>query len=873
MTRPRRVAASSWLAPDWLLRRLLPRDFRSDTIRGDLLEEYRRRGSLAWYWREALALIVRTQGYTRMLTLDHLRQDVRFAWRCYRRAPAFALLVVATLALGIGASTAIFSIVNGVLLRPLALRDPDRLLWISETNSRGDTISASWMNYVDWRSRAHSFDGLAASRGNSFDLTGLGQARRVPGRMVTGNFFQTLGVEPALGRTFNDTDETPGAERVAIVSREFWQRHLDGDPGVLGRTLTLDGKPHTIVGVLPAGFRYLRSYDVFTALGSISGEPWLADRGNHQGFVAIGRLRAGATREAANAELQQIEADLTRSYPATNSNIGVVVEPLAARLVKTIRGTLLVLSGAVGILLLIACVNVAGLLVARGAARQHELAVRAALGGRRGRLMLQLLVESTLLSLAGGALGVGIAAALLRALIAIAPPGTPRLDEVALDGSALAFAVVAALACGVCFGLLPAVQASRASGQRLVIRTRAAGASAASHRLRRVLMAVEIALALMLLTGAGLMIRTLMRVTSIDAGFRPDHTVVANTSIPQATEDLPRRIATVHGILARLRAFPGVTAAGAGFSLPIDGSNWNSVFWPQDKPLPPTHDGLPSAAMVPITDGYFEALGARLVKGRWFDARDTATSTPVAIVNEALAARIWPNQDPIGKQLKQGWPEGKGNWREVVGLVGDIKFEGMTERTTMQVYFPLPQDPPGAFWLVVRTAVDPASVTTAVTASVAAVNRDMPVANLQTMDDVVGESIARQRVARLVLAVFAAVALTLASIGLFGLVAHGVTERRHEVGVRLALGASRGAIVRTLVSGGVTAAVAGTAAGGVLSALAARSLESLLFGVRPFDAPTFAAVVAGLLSVAATACAIPAYRATRIGITTALRSD
>jgi putative ABC transport system permease protein len=701
----------------------------------------------------------------------------------------------------------------------------------------------------------------------------MGQAHRVTGRLVTWNFFQTLGTEPVLGRAFSQTDERPGAELVAIISHEFWQRQLNGDAGALGRPLTLDGHPHTIVGVLPPGFRYLRSYDVFTALGTIIGEPWLADRGNHQGFVAIGRLRAGVTRDAAATELQQIEADLTRAYPATNTNISVVVEPLAARLVKPIRDTLLVLSGAVGILLLIACINVAGLLIARGAARQHELAVRAALGGRRGRLVIQLLVESTMLSLSGGVLGVGIAAALLRTLIAMAPPGTPRLDEVALDGYALAFAVVAAIACGVFFGLLPAAQASRANGQQLVIRTRAAGASAASHGLRRGLMAVEVALALILLTAAALMMRTLVHVTSVDAGFRPDHVLVANTSIPEAKPDPPRRTAILDDILARMRAVPGVTAAGAGFSLPIDGSNWNSVFWPQDKPLPPTHDGLPSAAMVPITAGYFEALGARLLRGRMLDDRDTAASTPVAVVNEALAARIWPGQDPIGKHLKQGWPEGKGVWREVVGLVADIKFEGLTERTTLQVYFPFAQDPPADFWIVVRTAVDPASLSTALTSTVGAVNRDMPVAGLRTMDDVFGESIARQRIARLVLAVFAGVALTLASIGLFGLVAHSVTERRQEVGVRLALGASRTSIVRTLVAGGVSTAVAGIAAGTACSTVTAKSLESLLFDVKPFDPLTFTAVAAGLLIVAILACAIPAYRASRAGIVGALRTE
>jgi predicted permease len=369
------------------------------------------------------------------------------------------------------------------------------------------------------------------------------------------------------------------------------------------------------------------------------------------------------------------------------------------------------------------------------------------------------------------------------------------------------------------------------------------------------------------------MVRTLTRLTSVDTGLRPDHVLTASLSIPEAAPDRPRRLALTDSILARTRAIPGVVAAGAGYSLPIDGSNWNSVFWPQDKPVPPTHDGLPTAAMVPITAGYFEALGTRVVKGRLFDVRDTPDSQPVAIVNESLAARIWPGEDPIGKRLKQGWPEGRGAWREVIGVVGDIRFEGVTERVPLQMYLPLTQEPAEEYSLVVRTAVDPASISAALADAVAAVNRDVPLSSVRTMEQVLGESMARQRMARLVLTVFAALAVALAAIGLFGLVAHGVAERRHEVGVRLALGATRAGIVRILVAGGVTTAVVGAAAGVALSLALTRSLEDLLFGVEPFDAATFASVVAILLAVAVVACALPAYRASRAGITSALRAE
>jgi putative ABC transport system permease protein len=865
---------------DWLLRHALPRDRATDAIRGDLIEEFRRRVTLngrgaarRWFYREALSTIVQRHRYRHMLMLDHLRQDCRFAWRAYRKAPGFTLLVIFTLALGIGASTAIFSIVNGVLLRPLPLGDPDRLLLINESNHRGDTISVSWMNYLDWRERARSFDALAASRPATLVLTGLGQARRLTGRSVTSNFFTALGTQPALGRGFTADEERPGAPAAVVISHEIWQGPLGGDPAVIGRTLMLSARPYTVVGVMPASFRYLRPYDVFAALAPIAGEEWLLDRGNHQGFTVVGRLRDGVTADAAFRELRDIERDLVREHPASAAGLSVVGEPLASRLVRPIKDTLLVLSGAVGILLVIACLNVAGLLIARGAARRHELAVRAALGGGRARLASQLLVESTLLSGAGGVLGVALASALLRALVAAAPEGTPRLDEVSLDAAALALAAAAAIACGLVFGSFPAFQASSADGQTILVRTRTAGASAGSHRLRRGLLGAEVALALVLLVGAGLMVRTLGRLTSVDLGFRPDHVLSARLEIPETTRNEARRVATTDAILTKVGAIPGVRAVAAAYSMPIDGSNWNSVFWPQDQPIPAGREGIPSAAMIPVTSAFFDAVGARIVRGRAFSESDRAGSAPVTIVNESLAARIWPGQDPVGKRLKQGWPEGPGTWREVVGVVADMKFQGIVEGISMQVYMPFAQEPPGDFALLVRTDVEPQSIAGAVRDAVASVDRDMPLAGLATMDTVLNESIARQRIARLVLGVFAMVAVALASIGLFGLVAHSVAERRHEIGVRMALGASAGRVVRLLIAGGVTTAVAGAAAGVGLALLASKSLAGLLFGVQPVDAATFAFVACGLLAVAALACAIPAYLATRVGITTALRAE
>jgi predicted permease len=873
----------SWQPPRlaaWLLRTLLPLDGQNDAIRGDMLEEFRRRAATLgsgpadlWYWRETIALIFRGHGYTQMLTIDNFRQDLRFAWRSYAKAPAFTLLVITTLALGIGASTAIFSIVNGILLKPLPFPAADRLLWISEGNHEGASVSVSWRNFQDWRARAHSFDGLTLSRARSFTMTGRAQATRVTARTVTANFFQVLGVQPPVGRAFAESDDQPGAEPVTVVSHQFWRRELGSDPAALGRPIALGGRPFTIVGILPPGFRYLRPYDLFVAMGAFVSDESLNDRGNHQGFVAVARLKAGLTMDAASAEMRAIEADLARQYPDTNAGLTAIVWPLKARLVNQDRATLLVLFGAVGILLLIACVNVANLLIARGAARQHELAVRAALGGSRLRLAMQLLIESTLLAAAGGALGVLLASALLRGLIAVAPEGTPRLDEVSLDSSALVFAIAAASVCGLLFGAFPAAQASGTSGQQLVIRTRATGASAGSHRLRRGLLVAEVALALILLTGAGLMIRTLGRLTGVDTGFRADHLLTMRLVLPANYEDHAKRITIVNDLIARTRALPGVVQAAVGLSLPIDGSNWNSVFVPEDKPVPPSHDLLPSAGMIPVSASYFDALGTRLMHGRFFTSADREGTAPVVIINETLASRVWPGEDPIGKRLKQGWPERPGTWREVIGVVADVKFEGITEATTMQVYLPFAQDPSGDFTLLVRTAVDPGSMRSAVEGVVASLSRDMPVSAVRTMEELLDASIARQRMALMVLTVFALVALVLASTGLYGLVAHSVTERRHEIGVRMALGAERNDVVRLVIRHGLSMTLVGIVLGVAGAAALSKSLQGLVFGVDPMDPLTFASVVVMLLTTATLACYVPAWRATRIAPTTALRTE
>jgi len=873
---------------EWLLRRLLPPGVRGESILGDLVEDWRDAGETTaaslTYWRHALSLAARyalrrerphpldSVHRSERMFLDNFRADLRYAIRSYAKAPSFTLIILTTLALGIGASTAIFSMVNGILLQPLPLQDPDRLLYITEVNPRGALMTVSWPNYLDWRARSRSFDLLACSREEAYTLTGTERAQRLNGRHVTGNFFQVLGVSPAIGRGFTDDDDRPNTAALAILSDAYWRTKLGANPSVVGQTIKLDEVAHTIVGVMPRDFQYMRPYDVFTSMGPSSGTGELLDRGNHNGFHALGRLKAGVTVESASSELRTIAAALEREYPNTNSGITVRVNRLADRLVEDVRLTLLALFGAVGFLLLIACVNVANLLVARGAARQHELAVRAALGGGRARLASQLLVESTLISVAGGALGVAVAAWLLRALVAAAPEGIPRIADVRLDGPTLLFALIAAALCGIVFGALPAFQASGVGGQHALVRGRAAGFAARSHRLRRGLMVVETALALMLLAGAGLMMRTLHELTRVETGFKADHLLTTRFVLAGDQWTRDKRVVFFDDLQSRLRALPGVTNAAFAFSLPIDGSNWNSIFIVGDKPVPERAQ-LPSAAFTPVSAGYFETMEMRLVRGRVFDRTDSATSPKVTVINESLAKRLWPGEDAIGKRLKQGWPENPNPWREVVGIVADVKFNGVTADTPMQSYLPLAQEPARGVAIVARTQGDPAALGPALEGVVQQVNKELPLYEMRTMDDMFGDSIARQRLSMLVFVMFAAVALTLASVGLYGVVAHGVTERMHEIGVRIALGAEQHHVVGMVIRQGLSMALVGTAIGVVGALALSRWIQSLLFGVTATDPATLGAVIAVLLTVALVACSVPAWRATRVDPTNALRAE
>jgi putative ABC transport system permease protein len=861
----------------WLLRLALPAGEHGRSMRADLVEEFMARAveqspsqARAWYRRQSVSLAGRyLADPRRWLSLDTLRQDVRYAVRSLVAARGFTATVVATLAITIGAATAMFAIVNAVLIRPLPFPDSDRLMILSEQRATG-TMSISWPDFRDWRARLSAFEGLAAYRITSFAILDPIAPDRVAGRQVTHEYFRVLGVRPAAGRDFAAEDDQPGATGVLIVSDRYAQKRFGGVAAALGETIRLGNLPRTIVGVLSPDI--ILAQDVFEPLGlSLGPGSSFLDRGNHNNIFAVGRLRDGATETAALEELRSLAAALSHEYPATNSGISADLEPYATVLTGDFRPVLTALFVAVAFLLLLGCANVTNLLISRAAARQPELALRTALGCSRRRLIRQLLAESVVLSLAGGAVGVALGWALLKGLLAIAPTTVPRMNEISLDSQAVLFALGVALVAAALIGLLPAIQASGVRTQSFLSRSgRGAISAPGSLRLGRGILIVEVSLALLLLCGAGLMIRTLGELSRVDLGFEPRGMLTARMTSSGQGWNEDRMAVFADDLLPRIRAVPGVESAALTLSLPIEGSQWGSVFVVGDKPVPPRAE-LPSAAFTPVSAGYFETMQMKLVSGRFLTDADRRGAPRVAVINETAARRLWPGESPLGKRVKQGWPEWETPWWEVVGVTSDIKLSGVIAAAPIQIYLPYPQNPSAAPALIVRGG-DPEGLARPVEAALRQVAPSMPLYAVRTMTSMVGDNVARERASMALLAVFAGIALVLACVGLYGVMAHSVAQRTSEVGVRIALGASTSDIVRLFLGFGLITTVAGIAIGLAGAIGLTRFLQELLFGVKPLDALAFTGAAAILFVVALAACYLPARRAARIDATTAIRT-
>jgi len=810
-----------------------------------------------------------------------LLQDLRYALRMLVRSPAFSAVALLTLALGIGANTAIFSVVHTVLLRPLPYPDPDRLVWVWAQSPRQGIPYHSFLypDFVDWRAQARCFEVLAAFTPAPVALTnGSGpEAEYVPRLRVSGGFFRVFGVRPALGRDFVEADDRPGALRVVMLSHELWQRRYGAEPAMVGRLIRLDGEEYTVVGVLPAGFRAANlTAQLYTPI-ALDGTRAGPGRGFSHG--AFARLKRGVTLTQAQAETNLIVDRLDERFFRQGGR-GLRLWGLREFLVREVRLSLLILTGAVGLVLLVACANVANLLLARATARQREIAVRATLGAGRGCLMRQLLTESALLGLLGGALGALAAYWGVKALVAVTPPNYPLVADTRIDGQVLGFTVLLSLVTGLLFGLAPALSLSRTSlEEALKEGGRSATGGAAQSRLRSLLVVVEVALAAVLAIGAGLLLKGFWRLQGVNPGFDPKGVLTAGVGLPHTRYPTPEKRAAFHReFLERIEAMPGVTVAGIVTSLPLSGHNSGTGIHLEGRPEPRPEEA-PVVWFRAVTPGYFRALGIPLKRGRLLEARDREGAEPVGLINETMARRFWPGEDPIGKRFAWGLthraPPGRPapTWITVVGVVGDVRHSSLAQPPEAEMFQPYPQLPIPAVTVVVRTAAEPERFAPALRAAAAAVDKGQPVSEVTVLERRVFDSIAPQRLATVLLGIFAGLALALAAVGVYAVLSFSVERRTHEIGVRLALGAERRDVLRLVLRQGMRLALTGLAAGLVGALALGRLIRGLLFGVAATDPLVFSGAVFALAAVALVAIWIPARRATRVEPSAALRYE
>ena len=805
----------------------------------------------------------------------NLVQDLRFAMRSFLRAPRFSVPAVLALALGIGATSAIFSVVRGVLLEPLPYRDPDRIVSIWEANiprnRTRNVISAA--NYVAWSERNRSFEHLGVVGPARLNIILDGQPYEVAGQSTSSDVFKVLGTPPLMGRTFDTNEDLQDNDAVIVVSYEFWQSRLGGRSDVLGSTINANGRQRTVIGVMPPRFTIEgQKADFYVTYGwTIEALRSSPGRGSSH---AIARLRDGVTVEQARDEMRGLAAQLEKEQPRRNTGWSVSVIPVHELTTETIRPALLVLSGAVLLVLLIACVNVANLLLARSTVRQRELGLRTALGAGRSRLLRQMLTESILLSVVGGVAGLVLAFAFHRGLLALVANRipVPRLDQVSLDLAVVGFTMVLALGTGLLFGLVPSLLASATASDAMREGGRH-GSGPKSRRALASLVVAEVALSLVLLTGAGLLIRSFIRLQNIDPGFRSEGVLTARVSLGAARYPSGKDAATFFSnALERIQQLPGVQdAAGISF-LPLAGPGMATSFYRTDLPTPP--DGEQATTEVrPITPNYFRTMGIPQLAGRDFTAADNEGAPLVAVVSEGLVRRMYPGDNPLGKRLQVAIGRPGGMDVEIVGVVGDVKFASLDAETRPAVYLPHPQIPIGLMTYVVRTQMDPLSLTNSVATAVRSIDPELPLADVQTMDGVVNATLARARTVSVILTSFALIALILAGVGVYGVMAYSVSQRTQEIGVRMALGATVQSVFRLVLGQALKLVVVGVVAGLIVAAMLTRLLETLLFETEPLDPMTFALTAVVLMIVATFASYVPARRGMRITPTEALRAE
>jgi putative ABC transport system permease protein len=808
--------------------------------------------------------------------MTSLARDLRHGARLLWKAPGFTTVALATLALGMGATGAIFSVVDAVLLRPLPFRDPQRLLAIWESNPAQNLkeLFVTPSDFLEWRNQSRALEALAALEDVHANLTagpnGYIEPEELRGERVTANLFPLLGVQPVVGRAFSSDEDQPGRANYALLSHSLWQRRFGGDPSITGKAIRLRDRSYTVVGVLPAGFSVLDSaVDVWIPLGL---DPHDARTAGSHFLTVIARMKPGVGVDRARTEMDIIGSRLEQANPALDKGWRPVLVPLREELVGNVRPALLVLLAAVGFLLVMACVNVANLLLARSAARRKEIAIRTALGAGRGRIVAQLLSESVLLALAGGALGLALARGVVALVARLGPASIPRLAEARIDARLFLFALGVSLATGILFGIAPAIHISGANLNAALTEVGRGGTTGRSGRMvRNVLVVAEVALAVVVLIGAGLLMRSFVGLRSADPGFQPAGLLTLRVPLAGGRNAAPdRRIAFFQQVADRVAALPGVRAVGAVNGLPLTGLGGGSTFTVDGRPAPPL-DQRPVALLRSATSAYFRAMGIPLLAGRGLAESDTSQAPPVIVVNQTLARRFWPAGNPIGGRLVVDALNGR--VAEIVGVVADVKPERIESQDWPTIYSPYPQAPVAAMTMVVRTAQPPLSLASAVEREVRQLDPNQPVAEMRSMEQVVDRAVAGARFNTVLLAVFAEIAFLLAAVGIYGVISCNVSERTHEIGIRVALGAQPGDVLKLVVGHGARLAAYGIAAGLAAAFALTRLMASMLYGVKATDAYTFAAIPVLLGAVALAASYLPSRRALALDPVTALRHE
>jgi putative ABC transport system permease protein len=817
--------------------------------------------------------------------MEMLLQDLRYGLRTIWRNPGFAAVAVIVLALGISVNSVIFSVVNGVLLRPLNVRDPEKLIFLFENRKqiKDSSSTVAPANFVAWRERSRSFDGMAAYGGQNYNFTGAGLPEQISGATVSASFFSLLPIKPVLGRDFRADEGQPGGPLVVILGHNLWQRRFNSDPNVLNQKITLNGNSYEIIGVMPQGFDFPGSAELWTPLvikeGSVNGM-------GGRILSVIARVKPEVTVEQAAAEMSGIADSLAAENPGFNAGWGVSVIPIHKLITRDVRWPLLVLWGAVGFVLLIACANVANLLLTRASVRRREIAIRVGVGASRLRIIRQLLTESVLLALIGGALGLLLAVWGVDALVALGPASLPRLNEIGIDRWVLGYTLALSLLTGILFGLVPALQVSKPNLNELLKEgVRSSRASFGRDLVRSLLVVAEVALSLVLLICAGLMIRSFVQLQNVSPGFDPRNVVTMQVNLPEAKYADDQQVTGFYRqAFERIRAVPGVTHVGATHALPWSGNSSMRYFYAENQPLPQVgHEDDYNINYRIVTPDYFNAMGIPILKGRDFGEGDTADSEPVAVVNEMLAARLWPDENPLGKRIKQYRSDREDAWFKVVGVVGNVRHYWLGDIKQPEIYFSYTQVPllksatierhRRIMQIAIRTTSDPMSVVADVRREVAGIDAELPLYNVKTMEERLGLSLVGPRFNTTLMVIFAIVALVLAVVGLYGVMSYAVVQRTHEIGIRMALGANRRDVLLFILRQGMVLVLIGVAVGLIAAAALTRALSPLLYEVSPTDPAIFIGISLLLAGVALFACYIPARRATNVEPLDALRYE